>query len=1270
MVIYEWGILLETLRKYLLSNLLEDRNLIANRLLSSYGEYEELGEELLSLDSGQTIDQVLANRNGVVILGDAGIGKTTFLRQLLESFSQRALKQIEDKNTADACIIPYLLSGRNLAKNPCAQLANLPSTRHKKLIENIGLAFGPLFLIDGLDEISGRRVEKALESIISFFADSPYSFLLASRTVFFQSFRENFLNAKIDAFRIQPLTLEQVELLCLQNGCVYDSLLRQSQYYGFSDMLHNPQTLKFMIEVYKGSNLPDTKSDLFRFFIKGQLKKNGLAITNDFYKILRDVALVMELLERNMISIQEFENLLRARYKVRNRQVTSVYNKLNRSGLIVAEGRFIRFEHRNLGEFLAAERIAGEPLSQILHYIMWEKANVIKPSWSNTLSFLIELHDELRNRCVSDFPRECLEVTPSVFAVGQKKRVFDTLYSTFSFSNPQFLYSTNKINVHRLGYFGSKRLQRRLLTDITSDSVWTKANAALMLGYVGTRKVVPALKSVAFDKQNHRIARLSALESLGMIGNVADIDEVKYDLANEKELKDHYAITVAILAGNERIEDLMEVLPALRNMVSMDVIEVCRKLKTKVAMEKVLDFLISHPEYMKELGLRTYLRRLLSNLSRLWSDRISRKLSDLLLALCRNRIWLDKEYQNAFIAAIETRDPQRRVIRSIIVSSGVKTGRLHNLDPIIGRCLTLDLARLLVKLCNDPSTLVHFAHEAQRRQNPEATKIYNFIKPHTAGLLARYEMNVDVFKKKQARERKKKMGQEFRLARELRFGHDMAKILTLGHTVPASGWPSLSQEQKKALSMIIVDHLAKTTALNNLTWVSKDTVQYKRYPHDSSLLCLKIVHHYNLQLPDSTLLVNHLLYGAEHEDLIIGYFQKNPMTIEDIRCLDDLLKKDLPEMGLRVLIEFIGRLKVGVGMAPMRLIQLIRDQTLDTQLRLDALRAYMKVGDSKNEDFLGEIQNSPCDRLAEEATRELVKRQHVPTIMRLLEKLLKDKIQIPKGSSWSLTQSGIDWFDLIETSDRGVWKALSKVMSYAIKNRKYGFLYSVLLRMARINRRQTLDIIQKQLASATDPTLRSMLAQLETEFAAQELHEVGKAKDIADALEIIASTKALRKVIIFVEGPMDVVLYEEIKNKFCQAGILPPGVQYFVRPLGGWANIHGQLSSFGDWIDSYKPDQIFILVDGDTRKDIISDCKKVWKQLNIPNHVLRRGSPEDYYPPGLVQRVLGRAPISKDEIKKHTGRIARALTLRDIKGTDLYQAFAGTLRRIAKNNSA
>ncbi|MGD0237370.1 MAG: hypothetical protein ABSC55_22925, partial [Syntrophorhabdales bacterium] len=685
---------------------------------------------------------------------------------------------------------------------------------------------------------------------------------------------------------------------------------------------------------------------------------------------------------------------------------------------------------------------------------------------------------------------------------------------------------------------------------------------------------------------------------------------------------------------------------------------------SKTAMETVLDYLSSHTEYLEGDELMTYAEKLLGNLTRLWSDGISRKLSSLLLALSRKQIWLRNEYQNLIVEAIAKNDPQRHAIRRILIAPDVQIERLHTLDAIIARCLTADLARLLVELCTDPPTLVHFAREVDRRNNLATTEIYEILKPHTAGLLNKYEENVRAFTEKQERERKKKMLQEFRLTCELRSGKEIAKIQQLAHEVPASRWPDLTQRQKNVLSALIGDHMIKTSALDNVTWLSKETYQYQRYPHDSSLLCLRMVRHYNLQLSDSSMLINHLPYGGEHEQLIISYFQSNGLTNGDKRILEALLNMALPEIGLRPLICMIRELRVSTETILAKLAQVVRDQSRDSYFRLDVLRAYIKAGDSSTTDFLIEILRDPDERLVKEATEELVRRQHVPTIMRLLKGLVIGKPQIPNGTVWSFRESGIEWFDLIETSDRAVWMALSKVMNYTIESRKYSFLYSLITKMARINRRQTLGIIQKRLPSARDPSLRSMLTRFESEFEVLELHEIGRIKSINNALEIIAYTKALRRIYIFVEGPNDAILYRAIQAKFSDVGILPRDVKYFFVPQGGWDNIYAQRANFGDWIEMHRPDPIFILVDRDAKPGTINDCEAAWRRLGIPYHILKRRSPEDYYPKELLKRILGHTPNSKAEIKNRIAKIAESLTLRDIIGTDLYQVFANTLKNV------
>lgn len=1260
---------MEDLRQYLKQlTTASELNLITNRQLVAYELHSESGLGSFYFGQQNKIEDLLQNRRRILVLGDAGMGKTTFLRQISKSYANLALEQIEREDAQVVCIIPYLITVKNIATKNIRSLVSKLSVYHKRgrFHDGKGMKFQALYLIDGIDEIPSRWAEKGIDRIISFVEESADKFIVASRTIFFQFFQNKFIEAGIEPFQLVPLTSEEIERICLQSACSYEVLYERSQYYGFSDMLHNPQTLEFMIEANKASLVPHSKSDLFRMFVNSRLSKNRLSTESEYYKILRDLALIMELLERNTISFAEFRSIIETRYSNILPQIDDIYDNLNRSGLLVGEGsNHIQFEHRSLGEFLASERIAGEPLNQILDFVLIRGANLIKPSWSSTLSFLIELQPQLREYCSGNFPMECLEATPSVFTEDEKKRIFEFIYRAFNVENSEFLYRTNKIKAHRLGYFAPRQIQNRLLNDIAAESVWSKANAAFLLGYVGTKRAVPALKSVAFNKQCNSTARLSALESIGTIGSITDIADIKNDLKGERDLKDHYAITIANLAGNRNIDELMESLQHLRSIVSMDVIEICRTLKTKVAMERVLDFLIIHTDYMKGHELATYVGKLLGNLSNLWSKSICRKVANLLVNVERKRIYLSKDYETLFTEAIERNDSHGQVIKWIIRHSDIDTKSFHIIDSIMGKLLTPDLAKFLVKHVKNALTLVHFAHEVHLKNNPMAQQIWSIFKPHTDGILAKQEEFDSTREHQRTKDKQKRLKQALRFDKEMKFGKDLSKIRNLMKIVPSSEWPGLDETRKKELAQLVTKHMIQTVASKNLTWISNNSCQIKPFAVEVSLLYLKIIDHYNINMPDSSILIKHIFYGYEHERLIIDYFKRNGLKSKDLRTIDGLFCLGLPEMGLRPLIQFINEFKANNGLIPDKLVHIIRDQNRDLQLCIDAFRTYVKICDCDVIPFLLEIANSFQERLSSEATVELVKRQHIQTIMKLFNKIIQCELEIPDEPMASLSRSDLDWMEHIQTTNQIVLKGFEKIIDYAIQQQKYSFVYWALQKMARIDSSKALKLVQSKLEPATDPMYRSLLNRLKTEFEILQLHQLGKMRDIDSALEFISSTKPLRKAIIFVEGIHDVELYDALIKKFCEAGILPKDFQYFIDPKGGWPNIYSQRSNFGQWIDLNRPNPVFILFDRDIAHRQILECEKIWKQIRLPYHILERRTPEKYYSKTLLRKVFGdHIPSSANEIKNRTRAIAEAMTLRDIQGTDLYEALAVKLRRI------
>jgi hypothetical protein len=254
----------------------------------------------------------------------------------------------------------------------------------------------------------------------------------------------------------------------------------------------------------------------------------------------------------------------------------------------------------------------------------------------------------------------------------------------------------------------------------------------------------------------------------------------------------------------------------------------------------------------------------------------------------------------------------------------------------------------------------------------------------------------------------------------------------------------------------------------------------------------------------------------------------------------------------------------------------------------------------------------------------------------------------------------------IRVDRKEIWKGLYKLVNLAIRTKKHQFFEVLSKTMGQINRRRTIDYLKSKKV-AVDPDFKFQIGRLVSEFETLELHEMGRAKDITDALRIIKTIPSVRKIVIFVEGPRDRTLYEQLINKFQKVKILPQNVRFITSQKGGWSNIHAERFRYNSWIDENRPEPIFVLVDADCDdKKIIKDCEKEWKRLGIPYHILQRGKPEKYYPEEVLKKVFGGTVPSSDEtIKNRTAEIAALLSIEDIKGTDMHEVFSVKLKKIA-----
>ncbi|HEX8398111.1 MAG TPA: AAA family ATPase [Pyrinomonadaceae bacterium] len=177
------------------------------------------------------------------------------------------------------------------------------------------------------------------------------------------------------------------------------------------------------------------------------------------------------------------------------------------------------------------------------------------------------------------------------------------------------------------------------------------------------------------------------------------------------------------------------------------------------------------------------------------------------------------------------------------------------------------------------------------------------------------------------------------------------------------------------------------------------------------------------------------------------------------------------------------------------------------------------------------------------------------------------------------------------------------------------------------------------------------------------VNDATKRASILDDLGYSVTDNLVSDLVILVEGPSDVGVVEEFLIKLGLYG----NYNIKILPLGGDIMDQVDISVFGD------KNSVIALVDKDpgserVRKKFIANCKR----LGFPYHRLSRYAIENYFTVNALRSVF-HGQISdklteiepdkklfdqiKMDVKKNNRKIAKAMSLDDIKDTDLYKFF-------------
>lgn len=433
----------------------------------------------LRKELSQDVTDLVKKNNRIVILGDAGVGKTTELKRIAHHFSSKS----------GSPFYPFMVTLNTYVNESIDDL--LPSNWTKIPDNQL------LIILDGLDEIESKNKNDAIRRIESFSDNHPDSHIIvSSRTNFYNPEGEesvgtlrgfsSYILLELDNADVQGYIEEKLGT-CAENfnEIIYENRLQ--------DLLKIPFYLVRLVDLYRKNNtLPKSKAEIYEQLLKARIQLDrehfrttvNLQKTSMIIETLERVALGMETLGRNYITDDEFRKLVPEESL---RELLSYCTTWTNNGIDIP---IWHFEHNNFQEYLAARILSRLPFETVHDFVSFPPAHrKIIPSWANTLSFLFSIVDK-NHPLYNDLFKWIKEIESELIVKFEPDKVeesirFQIFKNVFDYYKERSIWiNPEKFDYDELSRFGqSEETIKFLLTEIENAAHHTVlGNAISLLG--------------------------------------------------------------------------------------------------------------------------------------------------------------------------------------------------------------------------------------------------------------------------------------------------------------------------------------------------------------------------------------------------------------------------------------------------------------------------------------------------------------------------------------------------------------------------------------------------------------------------------------------------------------------------------------------------------------------------------------------------------------------------------------------------------------------
>jgi predicted NACHT family NTPase len=576
--------------------------------------------EYLNLDRDKfDILELLDKENRIVIIGDAGVGKTIELQRIAAHYSEDNSKYF-----------PFVIK---LNKYVNQRIENLLPDKWETIPEN-----QLLLILDGLDEIESKNKRDAIRNIELFSElHSAAAIIVSCRSNFYQSGAATSIGTLKDfkEFILLPIDQSQIDSFIKTNLSIkandFEDNIQKKQ---LNDLLDIPFYLSELVKLYSlKKKFPNNRAALFKNIISSRLDvdvehyRTTIELENERSLIiatLEKIALCAETLGRNSITDDELKKLLPNANIINLIRHCSLINKL--------EGKVTtwQFEHNNVQEYLAAEILSRQNFEIVKSFISFApEYRKIIPSWVNTLSFLLTISSEqkLTDWILDIEPEITIKFEPDKIDRSVRRMIFKNIFNNYK--EKKIWINRDKFRYSELARFGQdpeiidfliKEANNSKHYTTLSNAVEIMARMKIPPDYTGT--LTDLLTSIVLDNfiikvpEHVRQDALMAISHLKYDSKVT-IDRIVAELKDSKSDWIRYGLYY-LLHNSKYLDENIDIfiegikyarfyLHEMSNHTSrlsnerFELIEGLKKAASKYSITKVLNYFIANIHDIRDL---------------------------------------------------------------------------------------------------------------------------------------------------------------------------------------------------------------------------------------------------------------------------------------------------------------------------------------------------------------------------------------------------------------------------------------------------------------------------------------------------------------------------------------------------------------------------------------------------------------------------------------------------------------------------------------------